>query len=269
VADQGAASGIGSEPRLRRVLPDGRILTVAGTGRFSPDPTRQDELRGDGMAAVRADLRRVQDVAVLPDGGIVFSEGLDSLDRGPAPDPGLVRYLPPPSGARPTVAVRRDRFRAFATGRSAQGVVSLTAPADVTVTVADRAAEVARVTRAALPAGNTTVALPALPRRALTIRLVATDAAARAAVDTAPILPRGGLSDALGRSVAVGTSFAASHADGLSGDGLGRCRRFAPSRVDCEIVPETRCAIVTTVRLGSEGAGGGAPTAAQSAAASG
>jgi hypothetical protein len=253
VADEGDASAAGSQPRVRRVLPDGRIVTVAGTGRYSPDPTRWDELRGDGMAGPTADLRHVTDVDALPDGGVVFVEGLGSFDEPPRwPDPGLIRYLPPAESPRLAVGVRRDHDRIFSPGAPAHVTLSLTAPADVTLEVRNKAGVHATVQQP-LPAGETHLELPALDARPQTVHVAARDAAGRVAEDTAPLLPRGWLDDQVGRMLARGLVFAVHNASSISGEGVGPCRRFGPGRIDCSMQPGRRCDVVATIRLGADG----------------
>ena len=253
VVDAGSSGGTGSEPRLRLIVPDGRITTIAGTGRFSPEPTRHDDFRGDGGPARRADLQRLHDVTVLPDGGVVFTEGLGKFATATGRGrPGLARYLPPPAGGRLAVAVRRDRDRVFAPSAPAFVTVSLTAPADVTVTVRDGTRTLATQRSEGLPSGDTRIALPALARTPLIVQVSAVDAAGRVAEDRAPVLPRGWLSDALARSVAEGVIFTLTHAPAASAYGPGRCRRFGPARVDCELAPEGRCKVVASIRLGGD-----------------
>ena len=52
--------------RIRRVRPDGVIVTVAGTGRQG--------FAGDGGSALRASLDRPFGVAALPNGGIIIAD---------------------------------------------------------------------------------------------------------------------------------------------------------------------------------------------------
>jgi hypothetical protein len=248
VADNGFSRATGSEPRLRIVVPDGRIVTVAGTGRFSPDPPRGG-LRGDGAPGPLADLRPLHDVAVLPDGGVAFTEGQGTDES--VPDPGLVRYLPPPSGGLFAAAVRRDRDRLFTLGRPAAVTISLTAPAEVTLTISDGERTVASLTRA-LGAGDTRIALPPLESRPLTVIVAARDGSGRVSADRAALLPRGWLSDNLARSLASALVFSATDASSSSGNGYGGCRRFGPSRVDCSLIPEDRCDAAVTLRLGAD-----------------
>ena len=246
VVDDGISRETGSEPRLRYVTPDGRIVTVAGTGRFSPDPSRWDELRGDGMPATSADLRHLLDVAVLTDGGIVFSEGRSS-DLGRSV-PGLVRFLPAPFGAMLAIGLRRDRDRIFAPGRPAFTTVSLTAPAEVTITV-KHGGTVVTTSSHELAAGESRIGLPALGRERYTVELSARDASGRVAADRASVQPRGWLASTLARSLAEALVFSGTTAPDYGGSGVGRCRRFAPGRVDCVLLPRSRYRTVLTTRL--------------------
>jgi hypothetical protein len=251
VVDLGNSSALGSEPRLRLVQPDGRIFTVAGTGRFAPDPTRSDELRGDGMLPPQADLRDLHDVGVLADGGVIVTEGLDSFDG--SGQPGLVRYLPPPSGGMLAVAVRRDRDRIFDPDRPAHATVALTGAADVTVSVSDGRRQVAQL-QAALGAGESRLELPPLARRPHTISISARDASGRVAADRAAHLPRGWLALTLARATAHELAFTVTGADSISGDGILGCRRMAAGRVDCSVSPDGEiCETVASVRLGADG----------------
>jgi hypothetical protein len=251
VVDVGNSSALGSEPRLRLVEPDGRIFTIAGTGRFAPDETRSDELRGDGMPPLHADLRDLHDVAVLRDGGIILTEGLNSFN---APgQPGLVRYLPTASPGMLAVAVRRDRDRIFDPGLPAHTTVSLTGAADVTVSVSDGSRRVAQI-HAALGAGESRLELPRLARRPHTITISAQDASGRVATDHAALLPRGWLAMTLARATAAELVFTVTAADSISGDGILGCRRMSAGRVDCSVSPEGElCDTVASVRLGADG----------------
>jgi hypothetical protein len=53
--------------RVRRITPDGRIVTVAGNG--------SNTFSGDGGPAVHAGLEALGDIAVLPDGGFLVIDG--------------------------------------------------------------------------------------------------------------------------------------------------------------------------------------------------
>ncbi|MDA0173519.1 hypothetical protein OJ998_30725 [Solirubrobacter taibaiensis] len=238
VLDAGAASGIGSEPRVRVVQPDGTILTLAGTGRFAPDPTRFDELGGDGMAPLRADLRFVSDLTVLTDGGLIFTE-----------DPGRVRHLPPPTGGLLGVAIRRDADRIFAPGVPTPLTLRLSAPATVRVDVGG-----GPVLERELPAGETRVELPPRPGEPQAVSVTATDTGGRTASDRATLYPRGWLSEPLARFVAEGLFFHVIDASSRSGDGLSGCRRFGANRFDCALSPEQDvCRRAISVVIGADG----------------
>jgi hypothetical protein len=238
VVDGGDRSAAGSQPRVRVVGPDGLIATFAGSGRYAPTPGRSDELRGDGMPPLQADLRDVSDVAELSDGGVVFAEA------------GLVRYLPPTVG-RLAVALRRDRDRLFTPGRPGTTTIRLTAAAVLTLQVRDGDALVSTQT-VSLPAGESRVPLPALADRPYALSASATDAGGRTAEDHAAVYPRRWLSMPLARSVAQALIHAATRADGYSGDGIAGCVRAAPWGVDCRLNPFLYCSAVVSLRLGDD-----------------
>jgi hypothetical protein len=174
----------------------GTIFTSAGTGRFAPEPTRSDELRGDGMAPQDADLRNLHDVAVLDDGAVVFTEGPETRHQ-----PGLVRYLPPRSGGLLATALRRDRDRIFAPSEPAFATLSRTAPADATVTVTRQGTTRATLHQR-LPAGESRISSAPSRHGRTRFTLTARDAASGLAFDRAGILPRRWLTTRLGRTVA-------------------------------------------------------------------
>ena len=248
VIDAGTPSESEGDSSVRLVQPDGRIRTVAGGARLSIPRGYGHELRGDGMPALQADLRHLVDIALLADGGVAFTES----DLRQPRSPGLVRYLPPQRNPRLAVGVRRDRDRIYAPGAATFTTVSLTAPADVAVSVLDGDRLVATRT-ASLPAGDTRIELPSLAAVPHTISVSAQDAGGRVADDRAAILPRGWLATSLARSLAEQLLYVALDRHGYFGDGLGRCRRLAPGRVDCALRPERRCAAVVTIRLGGDG----------------
>jgi hypothetical protein len=253
--DMGALDGVQAQPRVRAVEPDGRIFTLAGTGRAveHDDSLNRDGLRGDGMPPSRADLRDLHSIAVLRDGGIIVAEGAyDALDAR-AQTGGLVRYLPPPAGGMLAVAVRRDRDRLFQPERPAATTVVLRSPATVTLTVF-RGAQTAYQTQLALPAGESRLPLPALEGVPHVITVDAVDDTGRVAHDRAALLPRGWLADELARDVANAKLLDAIDASTYTPDGITGCRRLAPSRVDCRVaVADKGCDAVVTVRLGVDG----------------
>jgi hypothetical protein len=126
VADNGIASE-GANARIWRYGPDGSRTLLAGTGRFAPASV--SEPSGNGGSALAADLGFLRDVRPTPDGGVLFTEGVDSLVRD---DVGaLVRYLAPPSPGILAVAIDRDRDRVFTPGKPSQISVTTSLPATV------------------------------------------------------------------------------------------------------------------------------------------
>jgi hypothetical protein len=102
--------------RVRRVLPDGRIVTVAGRAARG--------YRGDGGRATRARLNQPKAVAMTPDGGILIGDALNDA----------VRWIAPDEPRRLAVAIPGRRVRA-GTGETARVVVVSTLEARVRVTL--------------------------------------------------------------------------------------------------------------------------------------
>jgi hypothetical protein len=251
VADNGFNSSEGAEGRIWRYAPDGSRTLLAGSGRSVSTAPTGLEHRGDGGSALDADLGFMRDVRPTADGGVLFTEGTDSLfsDRVGA----LVRYVAPAQPGILAASIVRDRDRVFTPGRPSRISVTTTLPA--TLTVAG--------TTTAVPAGTTRVPLPALSARPHTIEVTATDASGRQAVDRARVFPRGYLPDETARDVAAGTAFSALGPVTIVGDGVLSCRRLGARRVDCAMASEGRHCRVTTaisfaagrVRWGTYGCG--------------
>jgi sugar lactone lactonase YvrE len=234
-ADNGIASE-GANARIWRYAPDGSRRLLAGTGRFVSSAPSGLEHRGDGGNALDADLGFLRDVKPAADGGVLFTEGTDSLfseDTG-----ALVRYLAPAQPGILAAAIVRDRDRVFTPGRPSHISVTTTLPA--TLRAGGR--------RIAVPAGTTRVPLPALSARPHAITVIATDAAGRRAVDRARVFPRGYLPDETARLVAAGIAFSVLGAEDIAGDGVLGCRRVDARRVDCEMAASgRRCQAVANI----------------------
>jgi len=219
VADNGIASE-GANARVWRYGPDGSRTLLAGTGHFVP--ASQSVPAGNGGSALAADLGFLRDVKPTADGGVLFSEGTDSIVRD---DVGaLVRYLAPPSPAVLAAAIVRDRDRVFTPGKPSHISVTTTLPATVN--------------GIAVPAGTTRLPLPALSAHPRAITVTATDATGRRAVDRARVFPRGYLPTETAHLVAAGIAFSVLPVeDNIAGDGVLGCRRVNASRVDCRMAP--------------------------------
>ncbi len=120
--------------RVRRVLPNGRIVTVAGRGNGG--------YGGDGGPATRARLHQPKAVSMTPDGGILIGDALNDV----------VRWVAPDAPRRLAVAIRGTRVRARV-GEPVTVVVVTTLDARLRVTLAPSGAT---ATARAAP-GRTTV----------------------------------------------------------------------------------------------------------------
>ena len=199
---------------------------------------------------MRADLFPVRDVAVVSDGGVVFSEGIDGL-AGVGPVPGRIRYLAPASPGRFVAAVRRDRAGVFRLGSAVAVSVALSVPATVSLSLSRDGRRVAAA-EVSLPAGTSRVALGAnLPAAAHDIQLTAMRIlSGRIATDRTAAVPLGWLPDELARYVAQGVIFTATDWGGYQDSGMLGCRRIAAVRVDCRLAQEgARCDRVVAVWL--------------------
>jgi hypothetical protein len=234
VADNGDASAVGGNGRIWRYAPDGTREALAGSGRFVTSPPTGLERRGDGGSAFAADLGFVRDVRLAPDGGVLFTEGTESLSSGDVG--GLVRYVPPARPGLLAAAIVRDRDRVFRPGKP--GHISVTTTLPATVSVAG--------TSTAVPAGSARLPLPALSAHPHTLTVVATDASGRRAIDRARVFPRGYLPEVTARVVAAGIAFTTLQAGAIEGDGVLSCRRIGARRIDCAMAAAGRRCEVTT-----------------------
>jgi hypothetical protein len=210
--------------RIWQVSPSGAMHVVAGGGPFAR--TALDGLAQlvDGGPATSFDLPDTEDLAALPDGGLLYSYNSEQVSEFA----GLVAYVAPAQPGRLALGVRRDGGRVFGPGRRATLHVALTQPATVRVTVAGHT-----LTRA-LPAGRSSVRLPArLPRKRDAVTLAATDAAGRQVVERIHVFPVGWLPSETGELVA-GAVFAHSFVED--------CDRADGRRLDCRLdVEPERC----------------------------
>jgi DNA-binding beta-propeller fold protein YncE len=71
------------EQRIRKVSADGIITTVAGTGEQCTDPT---DPCGDGGAAIAAQLSGPRSIAVMPNGGFLFTDARINRVRQVSPN---------------------------------------------------------------------------------------------------------------------------------------------------------------------------------------
>ncbi len=230
--------------RVLRVAPDGAITTIAGTGRLLTNPRTGFEHRGDGANALTADLHDVSSLALMPDGGILFAEGGLAAVREDGGS--LVRYIAPAAPGVLAAALDRDHDRVVAHGGPTAVNVTTTLPATIALSLDGR------TTRAAVGAGTTRIALPSPPSgaRPRTLALMATDSAGRRAEDRLRLYPPAWLPDEAGRLAAAGVASTVLRGGAISGDGVGRCRRFGAARVDCAIDRAGEgCHIVASVSL--------------------
>jgi NHL repeat-containing protein len=127
--------------RLRRVLPNGRIETVAGTGRRG--------YSGDGGRATRARLDQPKAVAETPDGGILVGDAENDV----------VRWVAPVNPRRLAVAVPGGTVRARA-GKPVAVPVVATLAASLRVTVSTSSGRALATATAAGKAGSATITVP-------------------------------------------------------------------------------------------------------------
>ena len=234
--------GLGS--RVWRAAPDGTLTALAGGGPFVATAPAGLEQRLTGLSATGANLQSPNDVVATPDGGALFSEAVgDALFSGDSGE--LVRYVAPATPAVLAVALLRDRDRVFAPGGANAISLALTLPATVTLTAGGR------TTTSALGAGVSRLALPGplaggRPRR---VTVLAADAAGRRAYDSVRIYPPRWLPDETARLVAAGLRSAVLPSVRIEGDGVARCRRFGPVRVDCVVAEGTDHCGVASITL--------------------
>jgi hypothetical protein len=246
--DGGRASGVGSEPTLRRVSPDGILSTIAGTGRYVDEPPRHTQRPGNGGPASEAELLLPEDVAVAADGGLLISEGAGSFSLD---SPIRVRYVTPATPALFAAALSRDRY--FVPGRPRAFTAHVSAPSSVRVDIYDGSTKIAT---GGVTADTGTVAVPVgtgLPNRPLVVELIAVQAGGRWASDRLALYPRGWLTDSRARiyanELAPATKGWPSAYAG--GELILDCRRFSPTRIDCRAgaSENSRCDVVVSVTL--------------------
>ena len=153
--------------RVWQVDSAGTKRLVAGGGPVAATaPLGLEQHEAGGLATGFA-LGEAQGLAALPDGGLLLSY------QPPVAYGSLVGYVAPAAPGLLAAALPPGAARVFAPGRPAAVDVALDAPATVSLTVAGQ------TVRAELPAGASSVALPALPAREQAVTLAATDAAGR------------------------------------------------------------------------------------------
>jgi hypothetical protein len=227
VAD-GADEGPGA--RVRRITPAGRIETVMGR---SPRSVGIEDGSPEGLPAQLVGAG-IGALAAAPDGGVyltdVFADEIEG-DHGSVDRPSTVLYVPGPSPQRLAIAATiapsspPNRFR-----------VALTTAATVQTTLRRGGRVIARRQQPLRAGGSRTIALPAAqagPYR-IELRAVTGDGRADTRADTAYVGPR--LTMRWGRRFARHYQRVEDRHPGLT---VGRCRRFTPWRVDCELL-ETR-----------------------------
>jgi hypothetical protein len=217
-----------------RVSSDGIVRLIAGGGAFAPALLTGLTRRGDGGPATAQPLARAVELSALPDGGLLLStDPGDFLEA----DGDVVTYLAPDAPAVLAVAMRRDGARVFRPGRANAVHVALSLPATVTLKAGGRS-----VSRA-LPAGQSTVALPPLSARPHAVTLAATDGAGRGAYDHAAVFPAGWLPEETARIVA----------DAVTPERVATiCKRFAGGRVDCQDDSEGDPCVTISIRYADE-----------------
>jgi len=237
VADNGIASE-GANARIWRYEPGGGRTLLAGSGRFvsTTDPGRG----GEGGPAPAADLGFLRDVKPAADGGVLFTQGTDSLESDTVG--AFVRYLTPAAPGILAVAIGGDRV--FTPGRSSAIGVSTSLPATVSLGGASTP----------VPGGASRVPLPALSARPHVITVTATDAAGRRADARAQIFPRDYLPDGTAREIAAGIAFTAlGHPGSIAGDGVLGCHRIGARRVDCALASAgRRCQVTAAISFASD-----------------
>ena len=228
IGNTAEGSCLGAGPAVLRVA-DGRMHRVAGSGRFILDPVQGDERRGDGGPPSLADLRGVLGVAPAPDGGVLIVDGQSGCSDVPVP--GLVRYVPPDSPGMFAANFVSAQNRVFAPGSPLAVRVALTQPGSVTV-----AGQTAQ-----LPAGESTVTIPALGSRPATLELTATSTTGVEAHDSIEVYPNGWLTSARASIDAAKLAFQVPRLRfGFTASPILGCRRFGPARVDCKMTENRR-----------------------------
>ena len=126
--------------RVRRVLPSGRIVTVAGRGGRG--------YAGDGGRADRARLNQPKGVATTPDGGIAIADANNDA----------IRWVAPSRTRRLAIAVR-GRTTVTRRGRPITVKVQATVAAALRVTILSRSGQRVRTEALSAAAGSTMVTL--------------------------------------------------------------------------------------------------------------
>lgn len=240
--------------RLRRVGPDGRIFTVAGTGSddnggpgegYGTAQLGMNMLNGDGGEATRAALGAVRGVAVMADDSYIVAAGSH------------VRFLP-------SVANRRlaANFRA-AIPRQRRIAYSLTRLAKVRLEL--RRGRRVRVVRGFGRAGRNRLQLPRRLRPTpYALRLTARSADGQVARDTLAVVFGRRLSRSLAGSAIHSRAWGGGVIAALDrpartaendGPEVARCHRLNRRCVDCRVISNTGdgCYNLTAVRLGADG----------------
>ena len=221
-------------PRVRRLFPDGRIVTAVNLARDRVGIPAGIPVAGDPFSSDRIDV----DAAIAtPDQGMLVAADFAIL------------YVTPAVPSRLAVALRsptrqpRPRLEAHLT---------LTMPAQVRLEAWRRGRRAATST-ADLPAGNVVLALGTkIPPGEYLIRVRATTGDGQVAAAHAWALVGGLL------PVEYARSFVQSRFDLLTTYldepvTHARCQRVARRRVDCALLARRRCAGVATVRVRPDG----------------
>jgi hypothetical protein len=215
--------------RIWRVAADGSMSVIAGAGPFTFTGTPGLEQRLAGLDALGADLREVDDIDVLPDGGVLFSEGTG--DPGPGNFGGLIRYIAPPAPAVLAAAILRDRDRLLGSG----GVsVALSRPATVTLTAGGH------TITTALPAGISRIPLALTSKQPVAVQLEA-DADGQRRFDLTRLYPSPWLSDDTAALIAYGVRRTVLPTATNGNGGVGPCERRGAVRVDCQVYADRHC----------------------------
>lgn len=221
---------------ISRVDPDGRVSAVTDVVREVVGISGEIPIAGDPFGS---DLAELYDVAVSPDGGVVFT-GTSTNSA--------VHYVPPPSPSLLAVgilpATRLPR-------RALQVAVRTTLPARIHVGVWARGRRVASATALA-PGGDAFVPVARRLTPGLYSVRVRAEGTGQVAAARADVLIGGRL------PVPYVRAFIRSRQDLFRVfDGAPRatldCRRIARRRVDCGIVQRRRCTAVATVRVQADG----------------
>lgn len=225
----------GREGRMRvwRVTTDGGMSVIAGAGPFTLTAPAGLEQRLNGADALGADLRQVDDIDVLPDGGVLLSEST----REPRNAGGLVRYIAPPAPGVLAVAILRDRDRLLGSGGIS---VALSRPATVTLTVPGH------TITTALPAGVSRIPVVLTGKRPRGVTLEA-DADGQRRFDWVNLYPSPWLPDETAALVAYHLRQAVLPTATYRNGGIEFCDRDGATRLDCEVSADRRCRRIALV----------------------